>query len=427
MSLISALYDAIFTETPSDVSINERSFVSVMLDSKGLGKPFELNDFKIHIRRGESMVLTRLLLDIAVKGVLSIIWFVYQVYNVIHYIATFRWRGTKPSSGINLIIGSVVFISTIIALLYILAFLIKDVVLSPNNARINDKGVITVDQPCLETHSFFLLNSATYWTSTGIQVSEGDMVYITASGSMYSDVDDMHRAVNTNRVLKYSRSIFGPYTPLSNDTSDAKFCLYGRNSLDRYYDFWLFRVKKPLREYPRYGSLLYQICPNHQTPIDYNIGKERFIRQMDFSRWKGYHFTAKKSGVLYLTFNDILLDTVMFDSIVFDNGYMKGELDSIGFTKNDCINNSRIWFQDNLGEVLVNVRIEKNIWESDLPWYKKVVVYAYRKISFLFIHGCVAWIIVLSSVILLFVFDGLIVSNIYKRRMINTNNSIKNE
>ena len=141
MSLISALYDAIFTETPSDVSINERSFVSVMLDSKGQGKPFELNDFKIHIRRGESMVITRFLLDIAVKGVLSIIWFVYQVYNVIHYIATFRWRGTKPSSGINLIIGSVVFIATIIALLYILAFLIRAVSTSSFESIISAPGL----------------------------------------------------------------------------------------------------------------------------------------------------------------------------------------------------------------------------------------------------------------------------------------------
>lgn len=132
--------------------------------------------------------------------------------------------------------------------------------------------------------------------------------------------------------------------------------------------------------------------------------------------------------MLYLTFNDILLDNEIFSKIQREpKSDVFNDLNKHGILTRDSIHDSQIWFQDNLGEVLVNVRIEKNICGSDLPWYKKVVVYAYRKINFLFIHGCVAWIIVLSFVILLFVFDGLIVSNIYKRRMINTNNSIKNE
>ena len=51
--------------------------------------------------------------------------------------------------------------------------------------------------------------------------------------------------------------------------------------------------------------------------------------------------------------------------------------------------------QDNLGEVLVNVRIEKSIWESDLPWYEKPIVYVYRNINKFSKHGFVrsgAWI-----------------------------------
>jgi hypothetical protein len=415
MSLISAIYDAIFTETPSDVTINERSFVSVLLDSNNK-ESLSKEDFRIHSYKGKSLILTRHLVHFVVTYVvLGIIWLIYFFYNFMHWCATGRWRGTKSSSGINFIIGSTVLIATIIILIYILAFLIKDVVLSPNNARINNKGVITVDQPCLETHSFFLLNAATFWTSTDIQISKDDEIFITASGSIYSDVGNMYKAAVTNDTLLYQRNIFAPNVNINKDAT-VKYCIYGR-----YRDDTLHKKDK---EYPRYGSLLYQICTNHKGPVAFNDShKTNAVRQMNFSNKDNeFHFTADKSGVLYLTFNDILLDTVMFDRIVFDNGYMKGELDSIGFTKNDCINNSRIWFQDNLGEVLVNVRIEKNIWKSDLPFYKKVVVAAYRKINYLSIQSSVAWIIVLISIMLWFIIDGLIISNKYKKRSVYTNN-----
>lgn len=418
MSLISAIKDAIFTETPSDVTVNERSFVSVLLDSNNkfsLGK----NDFKLHSYKGKSLILTRHLVHFVVTYiVLGIIWLFYLIYSGIHWIATGRWRGVKSSSGINFIIWATVLIITIIILIHILAFLIKDVVLSPNNARINDKGVITVDQPCLETHSFFLLNSANFWTSTDIQVSEGDNVIITASGSMYSDIDDMYKAAYLNKTLEYPRSMFAPNFKSKMDTS-VKYCIYGRDSTDRLIikkDFkgHIRRIKnKKDDKYPRYGSLLYQISTNHQSPISYNDNNnENVVKQMDFlNKNNEYRFTAEKSGFLYLTFNDILLDTLMFDIIDKDGGKMKDKLDSICFKRNDCEKNSKIWFQDNLGEVLVNVRIEKSLCNSDLPFYKKVEVAAFRKINYLSINWGITCIILLGVLL----FDGII-SNICKKK-----------
>lgn len=439
MSLITAIKNAIFTRTTSDVTINERSFISVMLDSNN-DESIKKEDLCLHLSeyKGTSLILTRIMIQCLVKFALLMIWIVYALYNLIHCCATGRWRGMKSSSGINLIIGSTVLIATIIALLYILSFLLKEVVLSPNNARINDKGVVTVDQPCLETHSFFLLNAATYWTSTDIQVSKKDRVFITASGSMYSDVDNMCNAAETNDTLLYPRSVFAPNFKTPKDES-VKYCIYGRYLADRYMTDCQGRITNKSKKdeyYPRYGSLLYQISNNHQGPIPYNDDiNKNVVKQMDFSN-NEYSFTADNSGVLYLTFNDILLDRKLFNRIHIDrllhdsiainmcNNLQRSSICLVGDIKDQ-----QIWFQDNLGEVLVNVRIEKNIWNSDLPFYKKIVVGAYRKINHMSTYGPIksnTWIIVLV-IMGWFIVDIIISSAFKKSNNKNDTISIKNE
>lgn len=438
MSLISAIKDAIFTETPSDVTVNERSFISVMLEPGRGNEQLRFKDLHIRSSKGKSLVMTRFFIQCSITVVMFFIWLIYEFYNLIHFCATGRWRGTKSSSGLNLIIGSIVLVATIIALLYILTFLTKEVVLSPNNARINNKGVITVDQPCLETHSFFLLNAATFWTSTDIQISEGDEVYITASGSMYSDISDMYKAAIENKTLKYARSILGSYKTVENDTVGVQYCIYGRYDMDGYYDCGFFKLPKCLRKHPRFGSLLYQIGSLHKGFIPYNDAyNPRDIQQINLDRSNNeFVFNAQKSGVLYLTFNDILLDSKIFNKIHKDRdailqNSLKTRKDTaaleicrdlervhIGSVKD--IKDEQIWFKDNLGEVLVNVRIEKSIRRSDLPWYKKPVVRIYRHLNHLFtrgVFGSAAWINILA-VIALLVLD-IFISKRYKRTINN--------
>lgn len=45
---------------------------------------------------------------------------------------------------------------------------------------------------------------------------------------------------------------------------------------------------------------------------------------------------------------------------------------------------SLIWFDDNFGEALVNIRVEKNIWNSQLSLHKKLLVALYRKMNALY-------------------------------------------
>lgn len=437
-SLISTIRQAIFTETPSDVSIHQRSLVSMLIENSGESDAFSSDDFKWESYRGKSLVLSRHLLHLLKVLFLGIIWCVYAIYNLLHRIFTGKWRGMKSSSGINIVILTFVTIFCIVSLMYILMFLIRDVVLAPNHAYINPKGVVTVAQPCYETQSFFLLNAATYWTPSDIHITEGDRVYITASGSMYSDIGEIFEAAKENKKLIYQRICLGTTKPKESDTIDVQYCIYGRYKNDR---------TNNVNTDARFGSLLYQIAQPHGGPIAYNTDdKPNEVQQVNFYNKHGksrtYNFRAKKSGILYLTFNDILLDRETIDAIVrnepgnvwkdIDDNILKDDY-SI-YDANACVDTiynrikkcEQIWFQDNIGEVLVNVRIEKNIWKSDMKWHKKIACSLYRYIDHCwnkpFIESPLPCTILI--VVLYFGID-ITVSNVIKRRDPIFRNKIK--
>ena len=445
-SLLSLIKQAIFSRTQSDVTIHERTFVTELLEAEHKGDPFALYDFFPRKYRGKNLVITRHLIFIFRCIVLLFIGLIYIVYDLIHKIVTGqwkskrlspevlkrrvpdtkwakrlhadKWRGMPSSTGVNAIIFTFIIIQAILLLVFALNFLIREVVLPDNEARINNKGVVSIDQGALETQHFFLLNSATCWTSSGIAVSKGDRVYISASGSMYSDVGDMSTAADENDSLKYPRSYF--YRECLEDTTKPKMdtavvcCIYGRDSGDM----------KDVNNRPYFGSLLYQISDEKHGPVNYN-DNSKIVEQINFGKYFGswlkdnkFHFDAESSGILYFSFNDILLDDKMIESIwklsdtdslfcdlwemgvhlyndtdnfkdiqripiAYDskrNELSKAQQDTIKeFLKLKC--DSLIWFADNLGEALINVRVERNIWNNDMPLYKKLLVAMYRGVN----------------------------------------------
>lgn len=483
-SLLSLIKQAIFSRAKSDVTIHERTFVTELLESEHKGDPFALYDFFPRKYRGKSLVITRHLIYFFRCVVLFFIGIVYAFYDVAHKVVTGKWksqrlteevlkrrvpntkwakrlhtdkwRGIQSSTGVNAVIFTVVIISAVISLAFSLNFLIREVVLPDNEARINGKGVVSIDQGALVTQHFFILNAATCWTNSDIAVSEGDKVFISASGSMYSDVGDMCDAARENRTLKYPRSDFHG---IPEDYTDTHLCIYGRCSGD---------------SQPQFGSLLYQVCEEKKKPLKYNNKPykdedDAIVKQIVSDDNRGgllkknvYQFKAKTSGILYFSFNDILLDTAMINKIgkgdscsnevrddllkmakdtievlsnlqALNNKYNneKNKKDSMeqGIMKlrdaserekdsakvdslKKCIKkledtvhicNSKmdslfkkaqilwlkdsnhvdeeIWFYDNLGEALINVRVERNIWDSGLPFYKKLLVALYRGVN----------------------------------------------
>ena len=436
-SLLSLIKQAIFSRAKSDVTIHERTFVTELLESEHKGDPFALYDFFPRKYRGKSLVITRHLIYFFRCVVLFFIGIVYAFYDVAHKVVTGKWksqrlteevlkrrvpntkwakrlhtdkwRGIQSSTGVNAVIFTVVIISAVISLAFSLNFLIREVVLPDNEARINGKGVVSIDQGGLVTQHFFLLNSATCWTTSDIAVSEGDIVSISASGSMYSDVGDMYNEAKHNDTLKYPRSLF--YEKTTDEA--AGFCIYGRCKGDTL---------------PQFGSLLYQICNETRgaeppyNPRPYNSDDNSIVSQVDFSKYEGrllddkvFHFKAKTSGILYFSFNDILLDDAIVDSIwhrpdtdsLFSDLWRMGvnlynddtakrkipiskssKRNDLPKSQSDTIKNllkqrgdSLVWFYDNLGEALINVRVEKNIWNNDMPVYKKLLVALYRVVN----------------------------------------------
>lgn len=386
-SLISTIKQAILTETPSGVGIHERSLLSLLFEYNKQKKAFLKEDFRVHSYRGKSMVITRHIIHFfQTYVVLAFIWLCYAIYNLLHRLITGRKRGMQPASGINTVIASFFIILFFVFLFNILAFLIREVVLSPNGARINEQGVITIEQPFLESQSFLLLNAATYWTPTDIAISKGDNVYITVSGSMYGDIGEMFDKADSNETLLYPRCYYGPHG--KKDMGSARYCIY--NEDDAYF-----------------GSLLYQIGKPAIGPIAYNHDTFNVVHQLDFDKkgeWfkdRNFSFKATENGILYLSFNDILLNDRLVDSLNSnkspDNNakeirndlithctyfvYTTDTMKSLKKYIKDSIQDSTIWFQDNIGEVLVNIRIEKSIWHSDIFWLKKPIVWFNRELS----------------------------------------------
>ena len=418
-SLFDLITEAIVTNSPKDVVVHERPLASEMIDSEKSRDPFALYDFMPQKYQGKHLVLTRHVIRFFRNIVLFFIALGYALYDLLHRIFTDKWksklleeevrerripkkqwikklhpekwRGMDSCSGINAVIVASMFVASVIALVFGLHFLIKEVVLPDNDCRVNQYGIVTIDQGCLEEQHFFLLNAAFFWTPTGIAVSEGDKVYITASGSMYSDIDEMVEAADYNKALLYPRSDF--HQKHQRMDPNAEYCIYGRYPSDT-----VEEDNKPV-----FGSLLYQIGDEVRGPKPFNDeDNPSAIRQINFAKNQNslfrdnrYYFKAHKSGVLYFCFNDILLDDSTITSVIKDGAKSEELYDALlkwdtalQLKTNDAITqclcdsiDALIWFKDNIGEALVNVRVEKNVWKSHLPFHKKLLIAIYRKMD----------------------------------------------
>lgn len=440
-SIIQAIKDAILTETSSDVRIQERSFWSQLLEEKKNGSNTSPWSILWKVSLDKPFIATRFIFRCLYNILLGFIWLCNLLYELIFRGLTGRWRGFSrdesikmgisnilkkglaPAAGINLILIGLALVTGIVAIVYIVVFNVNNVVIIPNNLRTNKQGIISVDQAGLETQNFFLLNAASFWTPTGISLSEGDVVYITASGSMYGDILNMDTCARKNHKMDYHRSLIGPTHKESGkdtvnklDTLNVHFCIYGRNT--------------KLDKNARFGSLLYQVCSPIHIPKPYNLtgNCDKTVYQIDFDEENSaYRFTVQNPGTLYFCFNDILLDKATLQQIEKEYKQDTSNLnlkrlykplyETGWYSQQD--KDSTIWFQDNLGEVLINVRVEHNLLHSALPWHKKLMTWCYRRVDHFFQwpwYWKSALILGLLITLSLGCFEPLIISKIRKNR-----------
>lgn len=457
-SLIETIRRAMLSETQRDVSFVEHSWWSQLLHYDGRGRRVSNADFRLRDHRGKKLIIAHYLVDLCRCVLMGILWLVYACFDAIRYFVSGkkgdagRSREDRPASiWVNFLILITILIFSIVGLVFILSFGIRSVVLPPSKMHVNSSGVVSIEQPHLEEQHFFLLNAATGWYRTDIRISKGDKVYITAAGGMYNDVGEMYDKANDNDTLLYPRYSFS-YGEMS--TENVQYCIFGR------------KASAEAQE-ARFGSLLYQVGKQHIAPQSYNTDSRSSVKQILFdsaSRTKPFVFTSDSSGVLFFAFNDILLDSVAICKI-YKGGSCALRDDLLKLYKDtvrkdtlkvllDSIKDSKIWFKDNIGEVLVNVRVEKSICNSPLPCRKKIIVWLYRELDHFFcsLHNspcrfgknfcdcisrilskdfclyirdifnssCIPWFLV--GILAIFIIDVLI-SNSIRRRMRKKNKS----
>ena len=165
-----------------------------------------------------------------------------------------------------------------------------------------------------------------------------------------------------------------------------------------------------------FGVLLCRISNEHQDP-----GKS-FNGHIEVIDFEHHRFIADESGVLYITFNDVFLsDSVVYklrQSADLSTVVMKEDLEKTDYFK--MLDSGQlkagyeeIWFNDNVGEYLVNIRVKKDIRHSNIPFYKKPIFIIYRGIEE---HTIVYWIVWIVSAILLYIFMDCLVSYLLQRR-----------
>jgi len=417
-SLIETIKGSIATETPSDVKIVERSLLFDLFkrkggrgrDPKGCGadgactdadagdgrcddKPFAevrlSRPDRIRLRRECRYPLCSMAGAAIVEGLLFVVDIFYWICSKAAglFLGRKKWLYCSPRFNFVVLAASVV--GCISLLVSIFAFYINDVLFFSNVTTINRRGALVTRQACGVDHYMYLFNTADLWSDTGIEVLEGDRVRISGSGAFYSDILDMTRAADNNCKPQYQLSnVAYPLTDerfnRSKEAEGAKFCMYSE-------------PKDAV-----YGSLLYQIIGETQRPeIRYDDKKKKnLIRQVAINR-KGRlddnFFEARESGVLHVAVNDIYLDPATIakiDSLPKDSvNTLRSLLDSIrakyGSIRPEL---ARAWFNDNCGDILLNVTIERRSgYNPYTSLMERVYVRLYRLLSW-FIDVQTGWI-----------------------------------
>lgn len=286
-------------------------------------------------------------------------------------------------------------------IIYAAVFFIKDILLFDEKPIVTEAGAIIPQRSCNREQVLFHFNSADLWARTGVQLQKGDRIRISHSGGFHSDVADIYLHARLNNRLNY------PYYTSFGElrTDGVENCLYNRiNDLPWWHMFVPWRWAEAEQRIPGFGSILWQTADENNV---HNAAPENIhqIGPLDATRF----FRIRKDGELFLTVNDILLTDAVIDNLnqgkkalwneVDDSlrnnpswarsngleflGIHGEEGDSLLYEPSDIRTYLAvhpemrgIWFQDNIGSVLVCVEIERKT--SPMHWFIRWYRYTER-------------------------------------------------
>lgn len=365
----------------NDIHLTERSFLLDMLDVNAASlykgdkepRPFKVR-FSVEGIQKSRFPLTSFLIACCKWVVSAIIWFFYYSARSIRRIFAGDDKDLSTSPRFNFVVFVSVITFYIVALIAIIVFFLKSVLLFKPNSGMNEQGAIMIPQSCGREHYMYLFNTADCWANTGIKVLEGDEIIVTASGSFYSDIDNLYKCAKSNAQPAFSRSLIG-----SNRRNDISSKL---DSITQ--PVWMYH-----EDDAHFGSLLMQVKEDNVEP-SYD-SSEGNIRQLSFSTSWPTRLKIDHAGVLNFAINDIsLIESVRKkiekEPILRDSLGLRNSLDSL-MAKGDTIRD--IWYNDNVGEVYLNITVLRAQIPSNIPMWGWVVK-LYRRMELAFLTNTVS-------------------------------------
>lgn len=336
-SLIDTILQSIATGTASDVEINDRTFFSELMDGRP-GSPhnhaYDMRPLKPVWRKDRRFPVMSWLWSLLLCVITSVITAFYWLSSAVYRLFTGRRRDLQHSRRFNAALLFSAILVSLVLLVYAVVFFIKDVLLFDESMYSNKNGALVMEQPCSVEQYTFLFNSATQWYDSGIELVKGEVFEISYSGSFYGAIADMNSAAIENRKLKYARTLSTFNYPsdkvIESDKGDGP--------------------ENILPEMP-FGTLLYQIrtdTENNMYRDTEKRGNDRIIRPV-YKRNRIYKARAKRSGTLRFAVNDNYIEPTEATE----------PTDTTKSAEGRKLTQAMV-FDDNVGELLVNVRVYRN-------------------------------------------------------------------
>lgn len=397
-SIIENLKTSIASGNNGRIKLTEHSYLLDLLGDRDgqqdgnnrFSRAVTWKDYKDH--RFPMTWLVMKFLEFIVKNVIFAFYWIASKFRLL-FVGKSNEKDLSASPRFNFIIFIAAITLYIVAVITMLIFFFSNILLFNPNSGSNEKGAISIPQPCGEEHYLYLFNTATYWANTGIKVLKGDEVTITASGSFYSNIADMKESAQDNKKMLYQR-IYASKSNGNDSTPDAtkELCMY-------YYD------KKGRKDSlnARFGSLLVQIKDDYKRP-DFTSADGHIFQLDTIRNGVAPHFVVDTAGVLNFAVNDIYLSERVLKKLIknYDtiDSLLKTEFGNqpnsmlanieesdrmtthsqstklgknLGLSEDSfqvdtffCKAKMRpeLWFDDNVGEILLNITVTHHVIDS---------------------------------------------------------------
>lgn len=386
-------------KTTTNYEVDDRSFLTELLSGTHQTRIENRRDCEIlgitpffDFRKTDKFPVTIFIFRTLWKLMMLLPLCYYKIVSLLAWVFSNRqekFQSKINSARVNFVMFFCSIVLAIVLLVSTFFFFFNSVLLLDSNQLINDYGTIHMEQPCGIESCVYLYNTAQPWTNTGINIVKGDEVQISASGAFYGRVFDLVNSAKKNETLPFSF-----INPSVIDTSQS---LYDTNVVS----LCMYNKKDAV-----FGSLLYQIRKDNESILydsrDDNDDYPHII-QDNHERNESFSFTARHSGELYVSINDIYLSdkvlvllrdmpkknieqhleiekindaTKIKSDMLFNRGLNwvkerkpKDKLDTIVENKlaklyalvhSDSLFH-KYWFDDNLGEILLNITVNRNV------------------------------------------------------------------